>query len=75
MAGAREYLPELTAADVVAAPAGVRAQAVGPDGGLVDDFRIQVAGPVVSVRNAPSPAATSALAIADHVVGQLAPTA
>jgi L-2-hydroxyglutarate oxidase LhgO len=75
VAGAREYLPELTAADVVAAPAGVRAQAVGPDGGLVDDFRIQVAGPVVSVRNAPSPAATSALAIADHVVGQLAPTA
>ena len=75
VAGAREYLPELTAADVVAAPAGVRAQAVDPDGGLVDDFRIQVAGPVVSVRNAPSPAATAALAIADHVVGQLAPTA
>jgi L-2-hydroxyglutarate oxidase LhgO len=75
VAGAREYLPELTAADVVAAPAGVRAQAVDPDGGLVDDFRIQVAGPVVSVRNAPSPAATSALAIADHIVGQLAPTA
>jgi L-2-hydroxyglutarate oxidase LhgO len=74
VAGARDYLPELTAADVVAAPAGVRAQAVDPDGGLVDDFRIHVDGPVVSVRNAPSPAATSALAIADHIAGQLAPT-
>ncbi len=71
VAGAREYLPGLTAADVVAAPAGVRAQAVDPDGGLVDDFRISTAGPVVSVRNAPSPAATSALAIADHIAGQI----
>jgi (S)-2-hydroxyglutarate dehydrogenase len=71
VAGAREYLPELTTADVVAAPAGVRAQAVDPDGGLVDDFRISTTGPVVSVRNAPSPAATSALAIADHIAGQL----
>jgi len=71
VAGARDYLPELTTADVVAAPAGVRAQAVDPDGGLVDDFRISTTGPVVSVRNAPSPAATSALAIADHIAGQL----
>jgi L-2-hydroxyglutarate oxidase LhgO len=71
VAGAREYLPDLTAADVVAAPAGVRAQAVDPDGALVDDFRITTAGPVVSVRNAPSPAATSALAIADHIAGQI----
>jgi L-2-hydroxyglutarate oxidase LhgO len=71
VAGAREYLPELTGADVVAAPAGVRAQAVDPDGGLVDDFRITTAGPVVSVRNAPSPAATSALAIAEHIAGQI----
>jgi L-2-hydroxyglutarate oxidase LhgO len=75
VAGAREYLPELTASDVVAAPAGVRAQAVDPGGALVDDFRISTGGPVVSVRNAPSPAATSALAIADHIVGQLALTA
>ncbi|HLI14739.1 MAG TPA: L-2-hydroxyglutarate oxidase [Acidimicrobiales bacterium] len=62
---ARSYVPELSAADAVRAPAGVRAQAVGPDGSLVDDFVIHETGPVVSVRNAPSPAATSSLAIAE----------
>ena len=64
---AREYVPSLTVEDVVPAPAGVRAQAVDRDGSLVDDFRIGRIGPVVTVRNAPSPAATSALAIAEHV--------
>ncbi|GLZ09780.1 hydroxyglutarate oxidase [Actinomadura sp. NBRC 104425] len=71
VAQARAFVPELTAADVVAAPAGVRAQAVDPDGSLVDDFRIGRLGPVVTVRNAPSPAATSSLAIAEHVVDRL----
>ncbi|GAA1780365.1 L-2-hydroxyglutarate oxidase [Actinomadura chokoriensis] len=71
VAEARGFVPELTAADVVAAPAGVRAQAVDPDGSLVDDFRIGRVGPVVTVRNAPSPAATSSLAIAEHVVERL----
>jgi L-2-hydroxyglutarate oxidase LhgO len=71
VAEARGFVPELTAADVVAAPAGVRAQAVDPDGSLVDDFRIGRVGPVVTVRNAPSPAATSSLAIAEHVAGRL----
>jgi L-2-hydroxyglutarate oxidase LhgO len=71
MAAAREYVPAVTAADVVKAPAGVRAQAVDRDGTLVDDFRIHRIGPVVSVRNAPSPAATSALAIAEHVAAQV----
>ena len=70
VAGAREYLPALSAADVVPAPAGVRAQAVDRDGSLVDDFRISVAGAVVSVRNAPSPAATSSLAIAEYIANQ-----
>ncbi|WP_433477520.1 L-2-hydroxyglutarate oxidase [Spirillospora sp. CA-142024] len=67
VAEARGFVPELTAADVVPAPAGVRAQAVDPDGSLVDDFRIGRLGPVTTVRNAPSPAATSSLAIAEHV--------
>jgi L-2-hydroxyglutarate oxidase LhgO len=58
--------------DVVASPAGVRAQAVDAAGGLVDDFRITRQGNVVNVRNAPSPAATSSLAIADHIVSNLA---
>ena len=71
LAEARTYLPWLTAGDVTSAPAGVRAQAVDPDGGLVDDFRISQVGPVTSVRNAPSPAATASMAIAEHIVAEL----
>jgi L-2-hydroxyglutarate oxidase LhgO len=71
LAEARTYLPWVTDADVTSAPAGVRAQAVDPDGSLVDDFRISRAGDVVTVRNAPSPAATASLAIAEHIVTQL----
>ncbi len=74
VATARAYLPELRAADVVRAPAGVRAQAVDRDGSLVDDFRISRLGPVTAVRNAPSPAATSSLAIAEHIVEAMAAT-
>ncbi|MBA9007501.1 MULTISPECIES: L-2-hydroxyglutarate oxidase [Thermomonospora] len=70
-AEARSFVPELRVADLVPAPAGVRAQAVDPDGSLVDDFRIGRLGPVVTVRNAPSPAATSSLAIAEHVAAQV----
>ena len=70
-AAARRYVPELTADDLVPAPAGVRAQAMQSDGSLVDDFRISRRGPVVAVRNAPSPAATSSLAIAEHLVDVL----
>ena len=55
------------AADLVPAPAGVRAQALDPDGSLVDDFRIGTLGRVTAVRNAPSPGATSSLAIAEHI--------
>lgn len=68
VAAARRYVPELTAADVVPGPRGVRAQALGRDGELVDDFRMTKRGNVLAVRNAPSPAATSSLAIAEHVV-------
>ncbi|MFJ8578383.1 L-2-hydroxyglutarate oxidase [Micromonospora sp. NPDC093277] len=68
VAAARHYVPELTSADLLRAPAGVRAQAVDRRGDLVDDFRIEIIGRVVAVRNAPSPAATSSLAIAEHVV-------
>ncbi len=68
---ARRYVPELRAEDVVAAPAGVRAQAVDRDGALVDDFRLDVSGRTVWVRNAPSPAATSSLAIAEELLTYL----
>jgi L-2-hydroxyglutarate oxidase LhgO len=71
IARARDYVPALSAADVEPAQAGVRAQALDPDGSLVDDFRITRAGGLVLVRNAPSPAATSSLAIAEYVVDQL----
>ena len=71
VARARRYVPEITVQDVVAAPAGVRAQAVDRDGSLVDDFRINHLGVVTAVRNAPSPAATSSLAIAEYVVDQV----
>jgi L-2-hydroxyglutarate oxidase LhgO len=71
VADARTYVPDLDVSDVVRAPAGVRAQAVDPDGSLVEDFRISRFGAVTAVRNAPSPAATSALAIAEHVVDRV----
>jgi L-2-hydroxyglutarate oxidase LhgO len=68
----QRYVPELEVQDVVPAPAGVRAQAVDRDGSLVDDFRLGVTDQVVWVRNAPSPAATSSLAIAEELVSRLA---
>ncbi len=71
MARARKYVPEVGPDDVVPAPAGVRAQAVDRDGSLVDDFRINHLGAVTAVRNAPSPAATSSLAIAEYVGDQV----
>jgi L-2-hydroxyglutarate oxidase LhgO len=67
VAAARGYVPELAVADVVRGGTGVRAQAVDADGALVDDFRIHRVGPVVTIRNAPSPAATSSLAIAEYI--------
>jgi L-2-hydroxyglutarate oxidase LhgO len=68
----QRYVPELAVSDAVPAPAGVRAQAVDRDGALVDDFRLGVTDHVVWVRNAPSPAATSSLAIAEELVSRLA---
>ncbi len=69
---ARRSLPELRARDLRRGPAGVRAQAVTREGDLVDDFWITHHGRVVALRNAPSPAGTAALAIAEHV-GDLLP--
>jgi L-2-hydroxyglutarate oxidase len=59
----QRLVPDIRAEHLVAAPAGVRAQAVTPDGQLVDDFKIETVGDVVNVCNAPSPAATSSLNI------------
>jgi L-2-hydroxyglutarate oxidase LhgO len=66
------YVPAVDVADVLPAPAGVRAQAIDRDGSLVDDFRLGSHGSVTWVRNAPSPAATSSLAIAEELVARAA---
>ncbi len=65
------YVPELTVSDVEPGPAGVRAQAVARDGTLFDDFAFASAPNVLHVRNAPSPAATSSLAIARVIADRL----
>ena len=60
-------MPELRAADLAPGPAGVRGQAVARDGTLVDDFLVDEADGVLHVRNAPSPAATACLALAELI--------
>lgn len=66
---ARRFIPELKMSDLARrATAGVRAQAWASDGSLVDDFAIDAMGPVTILRNAPSPAATSSMAIADYLI-------
>jgi L-2-hydroxyglutarate oxidase LhgO len=67
-----QYVPAVSVDDVLPASAGVRAQAIDRDGSLVDDFRLGVSGNVAWVRNAPSPAATSSLAIAEELVERAA---
>jgi len=67
---AARYVPELQIADVQPAFAGVRAQALGRDGKLVDDFVFSHTERALHVRNAPSPAATSSLAIARYVADE-----
>jgi L-2-hydroxyglutarate oxidase LhgO len=69
---ARRLLPELRAGDVAAGPAGIRAQALKPDGSLVDDFVFEGDERVLHVRNAPSPGATSSLAIGDEIAAMAA---
>ena len=72
VAACARYVPELTVADVErTGPAGVRAQALSKDGGLVDDFLLTEAGGALHVRNAPSPAATSSLALASMIADRV----
>ncbi len=63
----QRYIPELQPEDCLTGPSGVRAQAMASDGSLVDDFVFEGAEGIVHVRNAPSPAATSSLAIGKHI--------
>ncbi len=67
----RKYVPDLTLADLLPEPAGIRAQAVRRDGTLVHDFLFAESDRMLHVCNAPSPAATSALPIAELIVGKV----
>lgn len=67
----QRLIPEIRAEHLHSAPAGIRAQALAPDGSLLDDFAFQESPRIVNVINAPSPAATSALSIAESVVDKL----
>jgi 2-hydroxyglutarate dehydrogenase len=71
VAACARYVPSLTLADVESGPAGIRAQAVARDGRLFDDFAFAAAPNALHVRNAPSPAATSSLAIARVIADRL----
>jgi L-2-hydroxyglutarate oxidase len=68
---ARRYVPELTLDDIAPGHSGIRAQALGRDGKLIDDFVFSQTGRVLHVRNAPSPAATASLAIARQIADQV----
>jgi L-2-hydroxyglutarate oxidase len=70
-ADAARLMPELRAADLRRGPAGIRAQALGRDGRLVDDFVVHRTERAIHVRNAPSPAATSSLALAALIADEV----
>jgi (S)-2-hydroxyglutarate dehydrogenase len=64
------YVPELRRDQLEFGPSGVRAQALDPDGSLVDDFRLGGGRRILHVRNAPSPGATASLAIGGELAGR-----
>ena len=66
----QKYCPSLTLSDLRPWPAGVRAQAVSPDGKLIDDFLFVTPPRTIHTCNAPSPAATSAIPIGAHIVAR-----
>jgi (S)-2-hydroxyglutarate dehydrogenase len=70
VADLRRFVPELDVADVLPGPSGIRAQALGRNGRLVDDFIVHRTERALHVRNAPSPAATSSLALAELIADQ-----
>lgn len=68
----QRLIPEVTGDDLEPAPAGVRAQAIRPDGNLVDDFLVKETPRVVDVLNAASPAATASLHVGQYILNRLA---
>jgi (S)-2-hydroxyglutarate dehydrogenase len=71
LAELQRYLPALRSDQISFGPSGVRAQALARDGTLVDDFDFGGSGRILHVRNAPSPAATSSLAIGSLIANRL----
>ncbi len=70
----QKLIPTLTMEDIVPGRAGVRAQALSSDGNLVDDFKLVTTANSINVVNAPSPAATSCLAIGEYIAKEFAKT-
>jgi L-2-hydroxyglutarate oxidase len=68
----QHLIPEIRSEHLIAARTGVRAQAIAPDGLMIDDFLIESSGRFVNVLNAPSPAATSALNVGKLILDKLA---
>ena len=66
-----KYIPDISKEDITPRIAGVRAQAVGKDGSLIDDFVFERKEQSLHVLNAPSPAATASLAIGEHIVKEI----
>lgn len=64
----QKLIPQIEASDLKPGRSGVRAQAIRPSGELIDDFLIEQSHRAIHVLNAPSPAATASLAIAEHIV-------
>lgn len=71
LAKVQRYCSRITLADLTPYPSGVRAQAVAPDGTIIDDFLFIRSDRCVHVGNAPSPAATSCIPIARHIADQV----
>ncbi len=67
----KELIPDINKEMLVKSPAGIRAQLMNPKGDLIQDFDIRIKNNVIAILNAPSPAATSSLAIAKYVVKYL----
>lgn len=67
----QRLVPAIQEEDIVPCASGVRAQAVSPEGQMIDDFLIMRSANAVHVCNAPSPAATASLEIASHIVAMV----
>ncbi len=70
---AQKMIPDVNASMFERGPAGVRAQAISPEGELQMDFNVERSGRQIHVLNAPSPGATASLAIASHIINKYLP--